>query len=169
MTSFKLIGAGSTVLARVRDAVEGRGQAEGNARLLRDFLSDLRAEVGSIGSACFCGVSPVVGASLAKLADYSHQLNGFFDRVGEDPEGFMREREAERQALLPKNRHLAAQTAKAGTAQIDAEAIYRARAEQMQQAMAEPAAAPASDALSGDFAQQVYASRQRQISGEPDA
>jgi hypothetical protein len=157
------------VLARLRDAAEGRGPAEGNARLLRDFLSDLRAEVGHIKSECFCGVSPVVGASLAKLADYSYQLDDFFDEVGRDPEKFMREREAKRQALLPKNRHLAAQTAKAGPAQIDAEAIYRARAERVQRAMAEPAAAPAIDTLSENFTQQVYASRQRQISGESDA
>jgi hypothetical protein len=169
MTSFKMMGAGPTVLARVRDAVEGRGQAEGNANLLRDFLSDLRTEVGFIKSDCFCGVTPVVGASLAKLADYSYQLDDFFDEVGRDPEKFMREREAKRQALLPKNRHLAAQTAKAGPAQIDAEAIYRARAERVQRAMAEPAAAPAIDTLSENFTQQVYASRQRQISGESDA
>jgi hypothetical protein len=166
MTSFKMMGAGPSVLARVRDAVEGRGQAEGNAKLLRDFLSDLRTEVGFIKSDCFNGVSPVVGASLAKLADYSHQLDDFFDEVGRDPEKFMREREAKRQALLPKNRRA---TAEAGTAPIDAEAIYRARAEQVQRAMTEPAAAPAIDTLSENFAQQVYASRQRQISGEPDA
>jgi hypothetical protein len=85
MTSFKMIGAGPSVLARLRDAAEGRGPAEGNARLLRDFLSDLRAEVGHIKSECFCGVSPVVGASLAKLADYSSQLDDFFDQVGKDP------------------------------------------------------------------------------------
>jgi hypothetical protein len=166
MTSFKMMGAGPSVLARVRDAVEGREQAAGSTRLLKDFLVDLRAEVGSIKSDCFCGVSPVVGASLAKLADYSYQLDEFFDRVAEDPEGFMHECEANRQAVLPKNRRA---TAEAGTAPIDAEAIYRARAEQVQRAMAEPAAAPAIDTLSENFAQQVYASRQRQISGEPDA
>src|SRR5215217_7332966 len=116
-----------------------------------------RAEVGSIGSDCFCGVSPVVGASLAKLADYSHQLNAFFDRVGEDPEGFMREREAERQALLPKNRHIAAQAAKAGTAQIGAEAIYRAREQQVAQMQTEQK--PPADSLSTDFAATVYAAR----------
>jgi hypothetical protein len=123
-------------------------------------------EIGSIGSECFCGVSPVVGASLAKLADYSHQLDDFFDRVGKDPEGFMREREAKRQALLPRNRRAAA---KASAPVIDPEAIYRARAEQVQRAIAEPAAAPAIDTLPENFAQQVYASRQRQISGESDA
>jgi hypothetical protein len=164
MTSFKMIGAGPSVLARLRDAAEGRGQAEGNAKLLRDFLSDLRTEIGSIKSDCFCGVSPVVGASLAKLADYSSQLDDFFDRVGKDPEGFMREREAKRQALLPKNRHLAAQTAKAGTAQIDAEAIYRAREQQVAQMQTEQK--PPADPLSPGFAAAIYAARARQVTGE---
>jgi hypothetical protein len=123
-----------------------------------------RAEVGSIGSDCFCGVSPVVGASLAKLADYSSQLDDFFDRVSSDPEGFMREREANRQALLPKNRHLAAQTAKAGTGQIDAEAIYRAREQQVAQMQTEQK--PPADSLSTDFADAIFAARARQAVGE---
>jgi hypothetical protein len=164
MTSFKMMGAGPSVLARLRDAAEGRGQAEGNVRLLRDFLIDLRTEIGSIKSDCFCGVSPVVGASLAKLADYSSQLDDFFDRVGKDPEGFMREREAKRQAVLPKNRRAAAQTAKAGTAQIDAEAIYRAREQQVAQMQTEQK--PPADPLSTDFAATVYAARARQAVGE---
>jgi hypothetical protein len=124
-------------------------------------------EIGSIKSDCFCGVTPVVGASLAKLADYSSQLDDFFDRVGKDPEGFMREREARRQALLPKNRRAAAQTAKAGTAQIDAEVIYRARAEQVGQPPVELTSSP--DPFSQKFADMIYAARAKQVDSESDA
>jgi hypothetical protein len=169
MTSFKMMGAGPSVLARVRDAAEGRGQAEGRARLLKDFLIDLRMEIGSIKSDCFCGVTPVVGASLAKLADYSSQLDDFFDRVGKDPEGFMREREAKRQALLPKNRHLAAQAAKAETARIDAEAIYRSRAEQAGQGLAESSATRPTDPFSQEFADAIYATRAKLPGDATDA
>jgi hypothetical protein len=166
MTSFKMMGAGPSVLARVRDAVEGRGQAETKAQLLRDFLSDLRIEVGFIKSDCFGGVSPVVGASLATISEYSHQLDQFFDEVGQDPEGFMREREVKRQALLPKNRRAAA---KAETARIDAEAIYRSRAEQAGQGLAESSATRLTDPFSQEFADAIYAARAKLLGDATDA
>jgi hypothetical protein len=161
--SVKMMTNSPTMIAKVRSALEGGGQAESTARLLRDFLIDLRMEIGSIKSDCFCGVTPVVGASLAKLADYSSQLDDFFDRVGKDPEGFMREREAKRQALLPKNRRAAA---KAETARIDAEVIYRAREQQVAQMQTEQK--PPADPLSTDFAEAIYAARARQAAGSID-
>jgi hypothetical protein len=86
-----------------------------------------------------------------------------------DPAAYIAQHEAGAAAGRPEVRSAA--PAKAGATSIDAAAIYEARRKACEQAAGasdQPTAARPRDPLSAEFAEQVYASRQRQ-SGERDA
>ena len=158
--TFKALTNSPTMVGRVMDAMEGRGQlaaaeqATAKKRLLQDLVHAIRCDTDFIRFESFAGI--VDERFCGKVAGLNASIDDFFAKVMGDPEGYLAKFEAGRAAALPSARKAA--SAKAGSiAAIDAEAIYRAREQQTGQV---PAGLPRpTDPFSPEFADAIYAGR----------
>jgi hypothetical protein len=158
--TFKALTNSPTIVGRVMDAMEGRGQlaateqARAKKRLLQDLVHAIRCDTDFIRFESFAGM--VDQYFCGKVAGLNASIDDFFAKVMSDPEGYLAKFEAGRAAALPSARKTAS-AATGSIAAIDVDAIYRAREQQVGQPPAKLAGSP--DPLSADFADAIYAAR----------